>query len=343
MATMAFAQPRYGIQEIPVCWSYDGTDSSLNQVTLVSSRAVPLKILFYRDADGNTVDISAGGDLAFGHCGSGSTYLPDSILYRSELLDSLNSISVSTSFQVGTVSKSSDGTDYTSSEVSDSLDKYNFLYWSQEIQSGASSNALVILPTPNAARAGRTIVFNMVDNDTGDDRVNQLSGTLWYQNTTFATYTFDDEETRTVRCAQIPDGSYAWIIDKEPRNPGVVTSGSAPDTTQTWVDTDSTVKIRNQGEWMVVAPDRQFSTISDLLNNNKSIPLRNGEIVEVAETGARYKVQADSVDGYTVDGVGVISVDGKYAQLQPNKNGLYDLKVFAIGNGVDNDADAIER
>lgn len=237
------------------------------------------------------------------------------IHYNNDGEVSRDTINIPSNATVGVISKSSDGTDYTASEVTDSLNKYNFLYWSQEVQSAASSNAIVVLPTPNAARAGRTIVFNMVDNDTGDERVNQLSGTLWYQNTTFATYTFDDEETRTVRCAKIPDGSYGWIIDKEPSNPGVVTSASAPDTTQTWVDTDSTVKIRNQGEWMQVAPDRQFMTLNDLLNNANKIPFKVGEIIEVASTGARYKIREDSLSGYVVDSVAVLPVGGKYAKL----------------------------
>jgi len=67
---------------------------------------------------------------------------------------------------------------------------------------------------------------------------------------------------------------------------------------------------------MKLAPDRQFMTLTDLLNNANKIPFRLGEIIEVASTGARYKIQADSVEGYNVDNVAVIPVASNYAVLQ---------------------------
>lgn len=62
----------YTIESQPVCWSYLSVDSSLVQYSLASSTATDTKILFYLNASGATVDISAGGTITFGLCNCGS-------------------------------------------------------------------------------------------------------------------------------------------------------------------------------------------------------------------------------------------------------------------------------
>lgn len=63
------AQPRYGIEVTPLCWTYNDVDSSINRYVLVSSTASAPRFLFYTDQSEAPVDISAGGTLAMGWCG----------------------------------------------------------------------------------------------------------------------------------------------------------------------------------------------------------------------------------------------------------------------------------
>lgn len=61
-----------------------------------------------------------------------------------------------------------------------------------------------------------------------------------------------------------------------------------------------------------------------------------GDYILTRNTGAWYKVQTDSVIGYTTDSVAVIPTGARYAVLQPQQ-GQYDVTWFgAVGDGVTN-------
>lgn len=62
------AQPNISIDLIPVCWSYNEVDSSLNQVVLISGRSFTPQILYYTNVQGAQVDISSGGNLQYNYC-----------------------------------------------------------------------------------------------------------------------------------------------------------------------------------------------------------------------------------------------------------------------------------
>lgn len=66
LAIAAKAQ-QFSIVDEPVCWSIGGVDSSLTRATYVSVTGMSLTV-FYINADGQPVDVSAGGNLSFGIC-----------------------------------------------------------------------------------------------------------------------------------------------------------------------------------------------------------------------------------------------------------------------------------
>jgi hypothetical protein len=51
-----------------VCWSYNGTDSTLVGYYLYSQRRDTSKLLSYVNASGQKVDVSAGGEITVGPC-----------------------------------------------------------------------------------------------------------------------------------------------------------------------------------------------------------------------------------------------------------------------------------
>ena len=65
-----FAQPRYSVEKIPLCWTVGSTDSSITKVVLISSASDQLVTIGYYNADGNDITVS-GGSLQFGYCGTG--------------------------------------------------------------------------------------------------------------------------------------------------------------------------------------------------------------------------------------------------------------------------------
>lgn len=58
---------QFSIVDEPVCWSIGGIDSSLTRATYVSVTGMHLTT-FYINAQGASVDVSAGGNLSFGIC-----------------------------------------------------------------------------------------------------------------------------------------------------------------------------------------------------------------------------------------------------------------------------------
>lgn len=68
-----------------------------------------------------------------------------------------------------------------------------------------------------------------------------------------------------------------------------------------------------------------------------------GTRVKVEETGAEYLIQSDSVAGYEVDEVAVVTNGSNYAVLQPI-NGAFNVKHFgAIGDNSNNDTEPIQK
>ena len=59
---------QFSIVEEPVCWSIGGVDSSLTRASYISVSGLALTV-FYINAAGAAVDVSAGGNLSFGICG----------------------------------------------------------------------------------------------------------------------------------------------------------------------------------------------------------------------------------------------------------------------------------
>ena len=64
--TGLFSQ-QFSIVEEPVCWSIGGVDSSLTRASYISVSGLALTV-FYINAAGAAVDVSAGGNLSFGIC-----------------------------------------------------------------------------------------------------------------------------------------------------------------------------------------------------------------------------------------------------------------------------------
>ena len=58
-----------------LCWSYNGTDSTLIGYYLFSSRSTTPLLINLLDQDGNTVDTSAGGTIKVGKCQNSTSAL----------------------------------------------------------------------------------------------------------------------------------------------------------------------------------------------------------------------------------------------------------------------------
>lgn len=70
LAGAGFAQPPVAIDNVPMCWVINGTDSSITRYIQISSRtpAVDPLIITYTNAKGDQVDVSGGGQFFYGYC-----------------------------------------------------------------------------------------------------------------------------------------------------------------------------------------------------------------------------------------------------------------------------------
>lgn len=78
---------QFSVVEEPICWSIGSIDSSLTRATYVSVTGLTLTV-FYINAQGNSVDVSAGGNLSFGICGCCAN-VPPSYAEESPYIDTI--------------------------------------------------------------------------------------------------------------------------------------------------------------------------------------------------------------------------------------------------------------
>jgi hypothetical protein len=65
---LGFAQSRYGVEGVPMCWTTAlGVDSSIVRYVLISTTGQPVKTISYENAQGAVVNVS-GGVLRYGFC-----------------------------------------------------------------------------------------------------------------------------------------------------------------------------------------------------------------------------------------------------------------------------------
>lgn len=72
LPVLLFAQPRYGVEGIPLCWSISGTDSSIVRYVIISSTGKPVKTIAYENAAGSVITV-AGGTIRYGYCDCGGS------------------------------------------------------------------------------------------------------------------------------------------------------------------------------------------------------------------------------------------------------------------------------
>lgn len=73
IATVAVAQPRYGILPQQLCWRTEaGVDSSITGYTLIASQGAK-QFLFYTDSYGQKVSYDSTGTIKYCYCGSRNT------------------------------------------------------------------------------------------------------------------------------------------------------------------------------------------------------------------------------------------------------------------------------
>ena len=75
---LGFAQSRYGVEGVPVCWRTPlGVDSSLNRYVVISTTGKPVQTIVYENAAGSVVTV-AGGTMRYGYCDCIDYTVPDS-------------------------------------------------------------------------------------------------------------------------------------------------------------------------------------------------------------------------------------------------------------------------
>lgn len=68
LPVLGFAQSRYGVEGVPMCWTTAlGVDSSIIRYVLVSTTGQPVKTIVHENANGVVVNVS-GGTLRYGFC-----------------------------------------------------------------------------------------------------------------------------------------------------------------------------------------------------------------------------------------------------------------------------------
>lgn len=61
------AQPRYGVEGIPMCWTISGIDSNITRYVLISSTGSPTQTIAWENAAGQVINVT-GGYLRYGYC-----------------------------------------------------------------------------------------------------------------------------------------------------------------------------------------------------------------------------------------------------------------------------------
>lgn len=86
LPVLGWAQSRYGVEGIPMCWTTAlGVDSSINRYVIISSTGKPVQTIVYENARGVVVNVS-GGSLKYGYCDCGSsTNVPNNSIAFSKL------------------------------------------------------------------------------------------------------------------------------------------------------------------------------------------------------------------------------------------------------------------
>ncbi len=67
LPVLLFAQPRYGVEGIPMCWTISGIDSNVTRYVLISSTGSPVQTIAWENAAGQVINVSAGY-LRYGYC-----------------------------------------------------------------------------------------------------------------------------------------------------------------------------------------------------------------------------------------------------------------------------------
>lgn len=67
LPTFLFAQPRYGVEGIPMCWTIGSVDSNITRFVIISSTGSPVQTIAWENAAGQVINVS-GGYLRYGYC-----------------------------------------------------------------------------------------------------------------------------------------------------------------------------------------------------------------------------------------------------------------------------------
>lgn len=67
LPTFLFAQPRYGVEGIPMCWKIGSIDSNITRYVIISSTGSPVQTIAWENANGQVINVS-GGYLRYGYC-----------------------------------------------------------------------------------------------------------------------------------------------------------------------------------------------------------------------------------------------------------------------------------
>lgn len=72
LPVLLFAQPRYGVEGIPMCWKIGSIDSNITRYVIISSTGSPVQTIAWENAAGQVINVS-GGYLRYGYCDCGGS------------------------------------------------------------------------------------------------------------------------------------------------------------------------------------------------------------------------------------------------------------------------------
>lgn len=207
LPVLGWAQSRYGVEGVPVCWRTPlGVDSSLNRYVIISSTGKPVQTIVYENAAGGVVTVS-GGSMRYGYCDCIDFTVPDSSvtweMLTEPVKDSIRFTKIDTFITVPP------SQNYFQNTIDNPAKFYNNIYFSCK---GRTDTSIVVFLANPVFEEQKGVVYH-IKNDSGlvaafVINYNHLSNSKRF-------YLLKRGQTAQVRL--LPDaangGNYGWAVN----------------------------------------------------------------------------------------------------------------------------------
>lgn len=203
---LSFAQSRYGVEGVPVCWRTPlGVDSSLNRYVIISSTGKPVQTIVYENANGVVVNVS-GGSMRYGYCDCIDFTVPDSSVTWEMLTQPVKD---SIKHKRDTFITVPPSTNYFQNNIDNPAKFYNNIYLSCK---GRTDTSIVVFLAAPVFEEQKGVVYH-IKNDSGLVAAFVINYSHLSNNKRF--YLLKRGQTAQVRL--LPDaengGNYGWAVN----------------------------------------------------------------------------------------------------------------------------------